>query len=290
MPAAPLQRQNASSPYYTTTSSTNTSPTSTFTRASTMPQSSSSNTSQSPTNNGGTTTPSHPLAFHQHPRQLHPPKSLLYRPAVLRTTERPVKPQQIPNSRNPLTPPPSQSPSLTSLDGDDHTSAMPSDGLEFGEGEIAGMEPIFEGNDGETNRKTHVTGPPSRAHWKPDSEAVSCDAPTCLKTFSFFERRHHCRRCGNVFCAMHTPHFLRLDQNCRFHPSGELSRACDTCYNEYRKLVQQRRNSVSSSSQSGSATPIMPSSPIIDNRRRGPLETVGSFVGSVPRDWSWSTF
>ncbi|RPA86427.1 FYVE-domain-containing protein [Ascobolus immersus RN42] len=275
------QRQIPSA--YNSPSSTNTSPSSTFQRQSNM------SGNQSPVGtNTGATTPTHPLAFHQQPRQLHPPKSLLYRPAVLRTTERPAKAQEIPGGNNPLTPPPSQSPSLNSQDGNEDAL----NDLDFGDGEIAGSEPIYEGSDDEPFKPVQVTGPPSRAHWKPDSEAVTCDNPACIKTFGFFERRHHCRRCGNVFCSLHTPHFLRLDQNCKFNPQGELSRACDSCYNDYRRL--SRRRASISSQREGSFTE-MPTSPIMPLKKKldgfGNESKLGSsFVGSVPRDWTWSTF
>ena len=37
-----------------------------------------------------------------------------------------------------------------------------------------------------------------KAKWKSDEESSGCD--NCGKVFSFFRRRHHCRRCGEIFC------------------------------------------------------------------------------------------
>ncbi|VDC04465.1 unnamed protein product [Peniophora sp. CBMAI 1063] len=37
--------------------------------------------------------------------------------------------------------------------------------------------------------------------WKPDSQAAYCDAFTCRAPFTLRERRHHCRKCGGIFCA-----------------------------------------------------------------------------------------
>ncbi|KAH7911832.1 FYVE zinc finger-domain-containing protein [Hygrophoropsis aurantiaca] len=36
--------------------------------------------------------------------------------------------------------------------------------------------------------------------WKPDSLASTCDNFYCHVKFSVLERRHHCRKCGGVFC------------------------------------------------------------------------------------------
>ena len=35
--------------------------------------------------------------------------------------------------------------------------------------------------------------------WVPDNKVNNC--MKCFKEFTFFYRKHHCRICGNVFCA-----------------------------------------------------------------------------------------
>ncbi|KAI8371433.1 uncharacterized protein BYT42DRAFT_616524 [Radiomyces spectabilis] len=80
-----------------------------------------------------------------------------------------------------------------------------------------------------------ITGPPSRGHWKPDAEATRCDFPSCQITFGLLNRRHHCRKCGNIFCSAHCSNYFRLDQFSQFHPHGNISRGCDNCANSYRQ-------------------------------------------------------
>jgi hypothetical protein len=55
------------------------------------------------------------------------------------------------------------------------------------------------------HRRTSV---PTRPSWQPDASAVSC--PICTSTFTFFNRRHHCRRCGRVVCAACSPHRITI--------------------------------------------------------------------------------
>ncbi|KAK9471891.1 uncharacterized protein V1510DRAFT_418699 [Dipodascopsis tothii] len=86
-----------------------------------------------------------------------------------------------------------------------------------------------------------VTGAPKRAHWVSDDSVDCC--LDCKKAFTFWDRRHHCRRCGMIFCAAHSSHALRLDQNCNFHPAGMLSRTCDKCAGDFNRHVIDAVNS-----------------------------------------------
>lgn len=44
--------------------------------------------------------------------------------------------------------------------------------------------------------------------WQPDSEVDEC--PICRKFFSFFLRKHHCRKCGRVVCNSCSPHRITI--------------------------------------------------------------------------------
>ncbi|OLN81825.1 FYVE-type zinc finger-containing protein C9B6.03 [Colletotrichum chlorophyti] len=141
-----------------------------------------------------------------------------------------------------------------------------------------------------------VNGEPTRKHWKPDTESVMCDDPTCKRNFSAFTRRHHCRRCGNIFCWTHSDNLIPLDEDCNYNPRGAPSRACFHCYTEF-KIWKSRNGSRSGSDQSSdSADTPTPSSPIVASSNAPMLPgllppTKGPEVAaSVPRDWNWSTF
>jgi hypothetical protein len=45
----------------------------------------------------------------------------------------------------------------------------------------------------------------SREHWAPDNTHMDCSAFSCGKPFNFVRRRHHCRKCGRIFCGNCAP-------------------------------------------------------------------------------------
>ncbi|KAI8816857.1 uncharacterized protein EV422DRAFT_272286 [Fimicolochytrium jonesii] len=160
--------------------------------------------------------------------------------------------------------------------------------------------------------RQQMLGPPSRSHWKPDQHSMGCDA--CGQRFTFLFRRHHCRRCGGVFCLRCSSHSIRLDQDCQYHPSGALSRVCTTCYN-----ILQRAPPKAAPAPFGPAPPrphhhppppphshlsdtenipgrVVPSVaakavPIGTGVEKGrENDKTGMSLMSVPSDWQWSTF
>ena len=249
----------------------------------------SSQTPQTPTNispvsppNPGTF-PNLPLAN----RQLRPPKSPMYVPAALRPTERPHRP-------SPLTPPRSIHGSTDSLDNAENRptskrSTTNSSALQNALGKLSEDEtqslPI------PTADLPEVTGPPTRKHWKPDANATICDAPVCQKHFGLFERRHHCRHCGNVFCGEHSEWTIPLDQNADFHPDGVIERACGHCWGEYGRWVEERREMAQAEAEEdGGELGRTSSKPINKGNTKSPEGHKGSIAQSLTRDWNWSTF
>jgi hypothetical protein len=209
-------------------------------------------------------------------RQLRPPKSPMYVPAVLRPTEKPIR----------HSPPKGNRMSLGTVDGTMETEGSAS----AGEATLQGLG--RSATDEWTEEPFgQVTGAPSRKHWKCDSASSSCDDVTCNKVFSFFERRHHCRKCGNIFCGEHSSHEVPLDQNARFHPYADKFRACNACGADYREWEVARVSRSNSTNSRDSTTPGTPTVAVNRPNRIGfGAQKVGSLAKSVPSDWHWSTF
>ena len=216
-------------------------------------------------------------------RQLRPPKSPMYIPAALRPTERPHR-------VTPLTPPRSLHGSTDSLERarESRPTSRRSNRSITKKGPMGKLcEDEFPSDDDETFPP--VEGTPTRQHWKPDANASVCDAPTCHKSFNLFERRHHCRHCGHIFCNEHSSYQIPLDHDAEFHPEGTPSRACQHCWDRYRGWRISRTSRTNSLRSTATATPGTPIPGMIEGGQ-GPEGQKGSVASSVPRDWNWSTF
>ncbi|KAI0116924.1 FYVE-domain-containing protein [Daldinia grandis] len=55
--------------------------------------------------------------------------------------------------------------------------------------------------------------------WQPDSEVTLC--PICRTQFSFFVRKHHCRKCGRVVCNACSPHRITIPHQYIVRPPSE---------------------------------------------------------------------
>ncbi|KAF6017171.1 ZFYVE21 [Bugula neritina] len=66
-------------------------------------------------------------------------------------------------------------------------------------------------------------------HWVPDNEVNNCQK--CNKTFNFTNRKHHCRRCGQIFCGKDVSHKLPLPRLSFVDPV----RLCQLCFGVTKK-------------------------------------------------------
>ncbi|KAI8915568.1 hypothetical protein EDD86DRAFT_196341 [Gorgonomyces haynaldii] len=67
--------------------------------------------------------------------------------------------------------------------------------------------------------------------WKQDKDVKICMHSGCTARFGLFERRHHCRKCGSIFCQKHSQNKIKLNLVTRsFDPHGYEARVCDGCF------------------------------------------------------------
>lgn len=61
-----------------------------------------------------------------------------------------------------------------------------------------------------------------RPYWMPNAQASSCIK--CETPFSMFLRKHHCRKCGEIFCDNCWGKEIYVNAYHKF------AKVCDTCY------------------------------------------------------------
>lgn len=71
--------------------------------------------------------------------------------------------------------------------------------------------------------------------WQPDAGVTRC--PICGTTFSFWYRKHHCRKCGSVVCANCSPHRITIPRQFIVHPPEDANPSPSTANNTGIEIV-----------------------------------------------------
>lgn len=79
--------------------------------------------------------------------------------------------------------------------------------------------------------------------WQPDAEVTYC--PICSTQFSWFNRKHHCRKCGRVVCAICSQHRVTIPHEFIVHPPQ------DTSSSDRRPSLSQRDTEAASTTCGG---------------------------------------
>lgn len=121
-----------------------------------------------------------------------------------------------------------------------------------------------------------------------------CDHSTCRRTFSYFIRRHHCRRCGNIFCDFHSSFEVPLDESANYNPRGVPVRACAHCHSRFKEWRARANSGDAAAAAAGDGRDSPGHSPLstspIGCKGKPTAASVAEVAISVPRDWNWSTF
>ena len=89
-------------------------------------------------------------------------------------------------------------------------------------------------------------------HWMKDEHSESC--VDCKVKFTIYERKHHCRNCGQVFCSSCSQYQAEIPRLNILQPV----RVCKSCHNHLRinvsKNTKQKRLTKTHSGNSSSAS------------------------------------
>ena len=143
---------------------------------------------------------------------------------------------------------------------------------------------------------------PRRDHWIPDEERTHCHK--CNTQFGVLQRKHHCRHCGEIFCANDVKNMIYLDMNANFSPLRQfggsvLVKVCDDCMQANEQFMkdlkmkklkrfeqQQKQQREQQLRQLGEEY----SNQKWNGEGVGTRSRKESMIGSVPVDWNWSSF
>lgn len=218
--------------------------------------------------------------LHKQLQQIKGLRSPMYVPAVLRKTKNGISPVNSPDSVR----------SGSYIENNLNSLSQPFDNAQSTSRSLVNSFESSKSVESQALAAPHhyedlLRAPPTKRHWVKDETVSKCGVLSCLKTFNFFERRHHCRKCGGIYCAEHTSHYLYINHIAQFTTGGRgtLSKVCDLCINDYNKFITQEFG-VGVKSDGDTMVNTYGFTPI------GRSERSDLVVGTVPANWSWSSF
>lgn len=119
----------------------------------------------------------------------------------------------------------------------------------------------------------------SRDFWMPDHSCRVCYE--CDSQFTIFNRRHHCRLCGRVFCAKCTSNSVPAtsDDAKNDREEGERIRVCNYCFKQWGTEVPAAGNGVHPSSPV--LSPSLSTTSLASTKSSGTNNSSSMTVGSV---------
>ncbi|KAG0650770.1 Zinc finger fyve domain-containing 24 [Hyphodiscus hymeniophilus] len=107
--------------------------------------------------------------------------------------------------------------------------------------------------------------------WQPDAEVTFC--PICATQFSFFVRKHHCRKCGRVVCNACSPHRITIPYQFIVQPPKENGTLNDTSSHARPPLDPARVGSSSAFDGLGGGERVRLCNPCVPDPNTAPPQT-----------------
>jgi len=119
----------------------------------------------------------------------------------------------------------------------------------------------------------------SRDFWMPDQSCRVCYE--CDSQFTVFNRRHHCRLCGRVFCAKCTSNSIPVSSNDAksFGEVGERIRVCNYCFKQQEQDLATADNGIQPSSPG--LSPSLSTASLVSTKSSGTGNSSTMTVGSM---------
>lgn len=128
-------------------------------------------------------------------------------------------------------------------------------------------------------RRTHSSNV-SRDFWMPDQSCRVCY--DCDSQFTIFNRRHHCRLCGRVFCAKCTANSLPApsDDPRIGSEDWERIRVCNYCFKQWEEGIEPPDNGTNAPTPGLSPSPSATS--LASTKSSCTCHSSNSTIGSTP--------
>ncbi|KAJ4953320.1 hypothetical protein NE237_030152 [Protea cynaroides] len=120
----------------------------------------------------------------------------------------------------------------------------------------------------------------SRDFWMPDHTCMVCYE--CDSQFTIFNRKHHCRLCGKIFCSKCTTNSVPApsDEPNTHREEWERIRVCNYCFKQWEQGIARENNGIRTSSSGLSPSPSATSMASIKSSATGNSSNVTA--GSMP--------
>eukprot|EP01132_Coremiostelium_polycephalum_P001274 gene1274-1605_t len=75
-----------------------------------------------------------------------------------------------------------------------------------------------------------------KIEWMPDKMAIQCNS--CNSPFTLIRRRHHCRKCGSIFCDPCSSYYTILPQELGYSGQQRLCKSCHHTFDQKQKYFE----------------------------------------------------